>query len=480
MLFRLVYDEDLAQAAYLIGCQRTGEALVVDPERDVDRYLALAAEHGLRIVAVAETHIHADFLSGARELATRVDAKVYVSGMGGDDWRSRWVGDVPHRALVDGDRFEVGRIEFTARHTPGHTPEHLSYLVTDRGGGAGEPMGVVTGDFVFVGDLGRPDLLESAAGVVGAMEPSARQLARSARSFLELEDHLQVWPAHGSGSACGKALGAVPQTTVGYERRFNEALGLAGDDAAFVDFILQGQPEPPSYFARMKIQNRDGVPLLGSLPKPRRLTSDEIPQAIDGSRVVDVRPWPAFRDGHLRGANWAMGGVGFLMAVGSYVEPDERIVLVCDADRVESLVRALVRIGLDHVDAFVTPEELAVWQAGDGEMCTVPELGAQAFVERMVESDHHVLDVRRVVEHRMAALDGSINIAHTRLVDRIEELPSRGRLLVHCAGGVRSAAAVAELRRRGFDSANVAGGWKAIARTNLDGGLVIEGGRGGS
>ncbi len=479
MLFRLVYDEDLAQAAYLIGCQRSGEAIVIDPERDIDRYLDLARSHGLRIVAVAETHIHADFLSGARELATHLDAMVYVSGAGGAEWRSRWLDGIRHRELVDGDRFTVGGIEFTARHTPGHTPEHLSYLITDRGGDATEPMGIVSGDFVFVGDLGRPDLLESAAGVAGAMEPAARELAESARRFLELDDHLQVWPAHGSGSACGKALGAVPQTTVGYERRFNEALGLAADDAAFVDFILQGQPEPPGYFARMKRQNRDGVPLLGSLPAPRRLTPQEIPRAIDGARIVDVRPWPAFRDGHLPGSNWAMGGVGFLMVVGSYVKPDERILIVCDEDRVESLVRALVRIGLDHVDAFVTPEDLEVWQASDGEMSSVPELEAEAFVERMIESDHHVLDVRRSVEHRVAALDGSINVAHTRLVDRIEELPSKGCLLVHCAGGVRSAAAVAELRRRGFDSTNVAGGWKAIVRTNVDGGLVTEGGRGG-
>ncbi|MCP4938870.1 MAG: MBL fold metallo-hydrolase, partial [Phycisphaeraceae bacterium] len=262
MLFRLIYDDDLAQASYLVGCQRTGEAIVFDPERDIDRYLDLAAAQGLRIVAAAETHIHADFLSGVREFAVRGNAKAYVSGEGGADWQSEWVDGCDHRVLRDGDTFEVGNIRFTAVHSPGHTPEHLSYLVTDLGGGADTPMGVITGDFVFVGDLGRPDLLESAAGIEGMMEPSARTLAASAQGFLRFDDHLQVWPAHGSGSACGKALGAVPQSTVGYERRFNHALSLAGDEQAFVDHILAGQPEPPAYFARMKAWNRDGVPLL--------------------------------------------------------------------------------------------------------------------------------------------------------------------------------------------------------------------------
>ena len=464
MLFRLEYDEGLAQAAYLIGCQRTGEAIVFDPERDVDRYLDLAREHGLRIVAVAETHIHADFLSGARELADRVGAKVFVSGLGGEEWRSGWLEGLDHQELSDGDRFSVGNIDFTAVHTPGHTPEHVCYAVTDRGSGADVPMGVITGDFVFVGDLGRPDLLESAAGVVGAMEPSARCLARSAKDFLTLEDHLQVWPAHGSGSACGKALGAVPQSTVGYERRFNPALNLVGDEQAFIDHILAGQPEPPSYFARMKAWNRDGVPLLGELPGPRRLDAAEVDEAITGARVVDVRSWSDFRDGHLPGANWAMGGVGFLMAVGSYVEPGERIVLVCPAERVDDLVRSLVRIGLDRIEGFLTPETLDARSGAGGVMDTIPEMDAKAFLERLEGDERHVLDVRRAVEHRAAALQGSINIAHTRLVPRIEEVPAGSQLLVHCAGGIRSAAAVSELRRRGFDAANVAGGWAEMTR----------------
>jgi len=269
MFMRLVFDEKLAQGAYVFGCQKTGEAIVIDPERDVDRYIDLAREHGLHIVAVAETHIHADFVSGARELAERTGAHVYVSGEGGPDWQSEWASAYTHTILKNDDTFTIGNIEFRAAHTPGHTPEHMVYVVTDRGSGASDPIGVCTGDFLFVGDLGRPDLLETAAGQSGVMEPSAKQLFESAQWLGSLPEFVQVWPGHGAGSACGKALGAVPTSTVGYERRFNHALRLATGDAAtegmFVDFILQGQPEPPLYFERMKRVNRAGPDVLGAL-----------------------------------------------------------------------------------------------------------------------------------------------------------------------------------------------------------------------
>ena len=218
MFMRMIYDEKLAQAAYLLGCQRTGEAIVIDPERDVDRYVDLAAENGLRIVATAETHIHADFLSGSRELAEQVNAKVYVSDEGDADWKYQWLDGYEHQLLRDGDTFSVGNIDFQVMHTPGHTPEHIAFVVTDRGGGATEPIAIATGDFVFVGDLGRPDLLETAAGQAGAMEPSARRLYKTVGRLADIPDFVQVWPAHGAGSACGKALGAVPMSTVGYEK----------------------------------------------------------------------------------------------------------------------------------------------------------------------------------------------------------------------------------------------------------------------
>jgi hydroxyacylglutathione hydrolase len=465
MLWRLIYDEDLAAGAYLIGCQRTGEAVVFDPERDVDRILDLAAAHGLRITAVAETHIHADFLSGARELAERVGAHVYVSGLGGEAWQSRWVGPYAHTILRDRDTFGVGNIRFTAVHTPGHTPEHLSYLVEDLGGGATEPMGMVTGDFVFVGDLGRPDLLESAAGYEGVAEGFAHDLFRSTRVFLEQADHVQVWPAHGAGSACGKALGAVPQSTVGYERRFNSMLRMAGDEAGFVRSILAGQPEPPVYFARMKAWNRDGVPLLGAVPTPRRLAAGEIAAALgEGLVPIDLRPQPEFVARHLPGSLWSMLGPAFLMAIGSYCEPSDRFLIVCDEAQLDRVVRNLVRIGLDGVVAWVDPATLATFFAEGGPSAALPQITVDELAERLDAGTlPALLDVRRQSEFEAGAIVGAVNVPHTRLLPRIDEVPAAEPIAIHCQSGMRSTMAAAALRRRGRAVVNVAGGYGAWA-----------------
>ena len=189
MFFRQIFDDKLAQYAYLIGCQQTGEALLIDPERDIDRYVELAAEECLEITAVTETHIHADFLSGAREFAERYGTRVYLSDEGSDDRKYTWPdrGNYDVVLLKDGDTFRVGNVRVEAQHTPGHTPEHMSFLITDEGGGADRPMGIASGDFVFVGALGRPDLLETVAGQAGAREPAARALYHSVQRFLEME-----------------------------------------------------------------------------------------------------------------------------------------------------------------------------------------------------------------------------------------------------------------------------------------------------
>ena len=461
MLFRQITDPTLAQYAYLIGCQRTGEAIVFDPERDIDRYIEIAAREGLRIVAVAETHIHADFLSGARELAERVGARVFVGAEGGPEWQSRWVGPYAHTLLRDGDTFQVGNIRFQAVHTPGHTPEHVSYLVTDLGGGATEPIGMITGDFVFVGDLGRPDLLESAAGAQGVAEPSAHALWRSAQRFVKLSDSIQVWPAHGAGSACGKALGAIPQSTVGYEKANSHALKLVGSESAFVKDILAGQPEPPLYFARMKALNRDGVPVLGTLPAPKRLDAAAVKSVGQDVTVIDTRPWAAFRDGHLRGAIHAPPGKMFPMIAGSYADPAARIVLVAEQARVDALVRDLIRIGYDRIEAFITPDDLAA-TAG---LVRSHECTAQEAAARRAEA--FVLDVRGASEHATASLEGATNIAYTRVLPRLADLPRDRPILVHCALGGRSAAATALLERHGFDATNIAGGFEGWRKAGL-------------
>ncbi|MFM9996777.1 MAG: MBL fold metallo-hydrolase [Phycisphaerales bacterium] len=474
MFMRMVYDEKLAQAAYLFGCQKTGEAIVFDPERDVDRYLALAKAEELRITAVAETHVHADFLSGARELAERVGARVYASGEGGADWTPRWLdgktggGSYEHRLLKDGDRFGIGAIEFTAIHTPGHTPEHVCFLVTDRGGGADTPMGVLTGDFVFVGDVGRPDLLESAAGHAGSARPAARDLFRSLRRFAALPEFIQVWPAHGAGSACGKALGAVPQSTVGYEKRFNPALREAGDERGFVDFVLAGQPEPPAYFARMKRQNRDGPAVLGAPPSPRSLSRSEL-ASLDTRRValIDTRSWKAFLAGHVPGSLYLPLNTSFTTDAGSFIRDDEDIVLIVEPPRADEAARALVRIGLDRVVGCFDPADLEPYRSGGGTLTPSAEIDPAAAHTRLRTGGAVALDVRRASEFVDGREPNAVNIAHTRLIAHNADLPRDRPIIVNCRSGGRSARAVAFLRRAGFDAINLAGGFTAWEQAGL-------------
>jgi hydroxyacylglutathione hydrolase len=467
MLFRQYFDPKLAQYAYLVGCQKSGEALIIDPERDIDRYVEAAEAEGLRITAVAETHIHADFLSGAREFAERFGTKVYLSDEGGEEWASDWARNGAYDAtfLKHGDIFHVGGIEVQAAHTPGHTPEHISFVLIDRGGGASTPIGIATGDFVFVGDLGRPDLLEQAAGMHGVQEPSARQLFHSLPRFQELPDYAQVWPAHGAGSTCGKALGAVPQTTVGYEKLYNASLTVAsrGEDA-FVDAILAGQPEPQTYFARMKRDNNRGVPILGALPSPRKLTVVELEQAVDkgDSLILDTRiDRSGFMAKHIPGALHTPLNKSFNTAVGSLVEDETRaLVLIVDEAGVEEAVRDLVRIGYDNVFGFATAETLTRYFDRGGVSASIEEIDFADVVERKDAPDTVVLDVRFAAEHEAAHIPGSIQASYTRLPSYVREegrIPRDRKLLVHCVSGGRSAAAAAFLVREGFDVAYVNG-----------------------
>ncbi|MEM6336008.1 MAG: MBL fold metallo-hydrolase, partial [Bacteroidota bacterium] len=447
MLFRQYVDPKLAQYAYLIGCQKTKEALLIDPERDIDRYLEAARSEGLSITAVAETHIHADFLSGARELAQQQGTKLYLSAEGeANGWGSGWAKSAGYDVtfLCDGDSFMVGNIELQAIHTPGHTPEHLSFVVIDRGSGATTPIGVVTGDFVFVGDLGRPDLLEQAAGMHGLQEPSARTLFASLPKFTALHDYLQVWPAHGAGSACGKSLGAVPISTVGYEKLYNASLNAAAlGENAFVDAILDGQPEPPTYFARMKRTNRDGVPVLGSLPEPTALTAEQFRPLAEDQRtlVIDTRlDRSLFMRKHVPGALYAPMNKSFNTVVGSLVQDETTpLVLIIDESQIEEAVRDLVRIGYDEVAGYVTPSTLAQYFETGGPHASIPEITFKDVARMQMDAGHMVVDVRYASEFASAHVPDAVNASYTRLPDYLRTRIPEGRvLLVHCASGARA------------------------------------------
>ena len=322
MYFKQVFDKKLAQYAYIIGCQKNGEAIIIDPMRDIDQYQEIASSEGLKITHAADTHIHADYVSGLREFAEK-GVKVIASDEGDKDWKYEWLNgsDYNYELVKNGDSFSIGNIKFDVIHTPGHTPESISFLVTD-GALTDEPMGILTGDFVFVGDVGRPDLLETAAGEKGNMKPSAQTLYKSVERFKELPEYLQVWPAHGSGSACGKALGAVPESTVGYETRFSPAFKAAKDEESFVDFILDGQPEPPLYFARMKKLNKVGPSVLGSpIELPKKVSIQEM---VDNDiTIIDTRAKHDFASSHLEGSIMASFDKNFNTIAGSFLDGEE-------------------------------------------------------------------------------------------------------------------------------------------------------------
>ena len=454
MFFRQIVDPGLAQHAYLIGCERTRQAVIVDPERDVDRYRAIARAEGYRIVVATETHIHADFLSGCRELVENHRCHAWLSGEGGPGWEYEWARDDDRVTLLrHDDCMMIGEVEFRVLHTPGHTPEHLGFVVTDRGAGVADPMGILSGDFVFVGDLGRPDLLESAVGEDGAMVPAARRLYASARGVLELPDYLRIWPGHGAGSACGKALGQLPDTTVGYEKRSSPALAAVreGEDA-FVAFILEGQSDPPLYFGRMKRENRTGPALLGSLPAPARTSPGALARLAERSDtvVLDTRiDRAAFCRSHLPGAIHAPLNRTFTTIAGCYVDPAERLALIVEEGQVEDAVRALVRIGLDRVEGWAPP---SVLQEIAEEGAALASLESITFSELAERSDGALLDVRQSTEFASAAIAGATHAPHTRLAERLSDLPRDCPLMVHCMGGARATSAASFLAREGFEA----------------------------
>jgi hydroxyacylglutathione hydrolase len=444
MLFQHIYDEDLAQASYLIGCQATGEAIAVDPRRDVETFVALAARHGLRITHVTETHVHADFQSGARELAERTGARLHLSAEGGPDWTYAFA----HEPLRDGDVVTVGNVRVQAVHTPGHTPEHLSFLVTD-GATTEEPGFFLTGDFVFVGDVGRPDLLDEAAGGVDTRFEGAKRLFASLRDrFLTLPDHVQVWPGHGAGSACGKALGAVPSTTVGYERLVAWWVPYVakGDEAGFVDVLLEGQPDAPLYFGRMKRTNKEGPALLGQRPPLPELDVAQLHDRLTvGDLVlVDTRVIETGRLDHVPGAYVVPEGKKFA-TYGSYTivpEKDPRglVLLAADAAQATWMRDRLAWTGIDRVVGYVT--SLAGLTAGPVAM--VPPTGLADV------PDAFLLDVRTASEHAAGALPGALQRHVGRVAYRHDDLPHDRPIVVYCQTGARATVAAGALRALGF------------------------------
>lgn len=466
MLLKRFYDAKLAQASYLVGCQATGHAIVVDPSRDVEQYVNAAAAEGVRITHVTETHIHADFVSGSRELASRTGARLLLSDEGGPDWQYAFAREAGATLLRNGASFMVGNIKLDALHTPGHTPEHLSFMITDTPA-TSKPMGVFTGDFLFVGDVGRPDLLERAAGVEGTMVEGARTLFRSLERFRSLPDYLQIWPGHGAGSACGKALGAVPSTTLGYEKLANWAFDIR-DEKAFIQAVLSDQPEPPSYFAQMKRINREGPRLLQGIQRPEQLATSRLTTLVAaGARIVDTRPASEFAMGHVPGTINIPLNKSFTTWAGSllsYEDPFYLIVTEAENSAIDEAVRDLAMIGLDRVAGYFTAGALAAWTAGGQNLAATPQVSVSELARELSERRARVIDVRGHAEWKAGHIAGVDNIPLGSLAERMADVPRTTPIIVHCQSGARSAIAASVLEAGGFASVrNTTGGFQGWA-----------------
>lgn len=452
MFFEHIYDKTLAQGSYLIGCQVTKEAIVIDAKRDIDTYLEIAKQNNLHITHITETHIHADFLCGSRELAAVTGAKMYLSDEGGEDWQYEF----DHIGLKDGDTIQVGNLTFEVLHTPGHTPESISFLLTDHPA-SDQPVMVFTGDFVFVGDVGRPDLLEKAAGIVGTKEEGAKEMYRSLKRFESLPDYVQVWSAHGAGSACGKALGAVPSSTVGYEKVRNWALQFGEDENGFIEELLDGQPEPPKYFAKMKELNKVNRPLLTSVPKHSKLTKEQFLKAYNqGMKIIDTRPIAEFAQGHLPKTLNIVNNNAFATWMGWFMNYDEPFILIADDSKIEDLTKKLMRIGLDNIYGYFSDLTSLGTELKKSETIDIDE-----FKSYIGQEDVQIIDVRNQAEFEAGHVEGATHIFVGTLEDHLDKIDADKKLVIHCQAGTRSSIAAAVLERNGFDHVkNYLGGMK--------------------
>lgn len=457
MFFKQFYLGCLAHASYLIGSE--GEAVVVDPQRDVEQYITEANAHGLQIKYVIETHLHADFVSGHRELAARTGATIIF----GQKANAAFV----HLPTKDGDEFHVGAVTLRMLETPGHTPESISILIEE----AGTVTKVLTGDTLFIGDVGRPDLVGSKGFTA---EQMATMLYDSLHGkLLTLNDAVEVWPAHGAGSLCGRNLGKEPFSTIGQQRQFNYALKPMPKEE-FVKMMTTDLPEVPAYFPKDVEINRTGAAELKALPRPAELSPADVQQlAQTGATILDVRSSAAFGNGHISGAlNIGLGGqfaswAGTLLTLGAPI-----VIVAEDHDQVDEAVMRLARVGIESVVGYLDSGMYAWNQAGLS-TAVIAQMPVDELHHQLAEhADLQILDVRRPAEFATGHVPGAINAQLTHLEESLSQFDPQRPTAVLCAGGYRSTAATSVLAQHGFAQLfNVVGGTSAW----INAGYEVEG-----
>ncbi len=461
MLLHQRFIPGLAIASYLVGDEKSGAAAVIDPTRDVEDFIRFAEEHGLHVLHIVETHVHADFVSGSRELKARLGGEpvIYCSAYGGADWTPAYA----DRHFKEGDMIQLGQVRLGCLHTPGHTPEHISITLTDASRSAEVPWLLFTGDFLFVGDVGRPDLLG---------EKAQRELAHGLyHSVFEklpaIPDFTEVFPAHGSGSLCGKAISSRRSSTVGYERRFNPAL-VERPEEQWVSDLMAGMPLAPPYFRRMKKVNKEGPPVLGpELPGQRRWSAKQVHERVcTHCLVLDVRSKEAFAAAHIPNAINIPFGHNLPTWAGWVLPYDHPTLIVLDdRDQMDEVTTHLLRVGFDEVRGYLEGG-IEAWVNAGYPLSTLTTISVHELAQKQNEGERLiVLDVRTEGEWTAGHIDDAIHIHGGKLQERFAEVPKDRPVAVVCASGYRASIAASFLQREGYQTvSNVLGGmtaWKA-------------------
>jgi hydroxyacylglutathione hydrolase len=464
LVFKTIQTEGIAELSYLLGDDDEGTGAIFDPRADVDVYVEMAREAGLGITHIFETHIHADLVSGSRELGARLEsAKIFVSHEGGASY------GFEHQKVKDGDRFTFGEVVVTARHTPGHTPEHLSYVLAEADH-PDTPWGILTGDSLFVSSAGRPDLL----GADHTKELAEKQFRTLRDFYLKLPDHVMIYPNHGAGSPCGADIGDRLSSTIGYERRFNKFLQF-DDVKSFTEYALTSAPPVPKYYPVMKKINAKGPEILGNLPRVPALPPNAFKQAIDkkAGALVDTRTMLAFGGGHIPGALNIGGSPILSIWAGWMLNPNEPILLVLENENdLEQIVRLLIRTGYTKFAGYLVGG-MKAWHAAGFPMEKIGQMSVHELNER--KSSLQVLDVRSPGEWKRGHVPGARHIFLPELRKRIGELDRAKPIAVYCGSGYRASIATSILKPEGFnDLWNVPGSWEAWKKA----GFPVERGNG--